>query len=418
MTDKKKNSPEDEAQDDGQPRAARFSMSKVVLTIAGLALGSAAILMTMSPRVAPPGRVELAEAFVHGPVTQVGIAQDARIARLHVGLGDEVRSDDLVAVLENDTLRARVAEAQANVGRLEAELARARVADEVARDLAQSALVGAEADIAAARARLEAARGERALAQSNLARQAELADRGVVPRAQLDRAREAAQAAEALVTRRSAELAEAQSLKRQATAEAERARLRAAERDVLRARIAEARAARDRAEAREARSRIRAGQDGIVVDVSSRAGSSVRPNDPIVSIWDRDRVWMRAWVSEAEVARIATGDHAHVEIDALPDEILEGRVNRILVARDGRERLLPGQPVSPLLPEEAQFAVHVAIDPTDAQRAALLPGMSGNVRIVTDRAAARNGPTAKLMQFLDGLWGGGRIRTAESDVAS
>ncbi|WGH77986.1 HlyD family secretion protein [Jannaschia ovalis] len=415
QTENEGSKPDDPAKAKTGSRKARFSMSKVVLTIAGLVLGATALLMTMSPDLPERDAVALDEAFVHGAVTHVGIAEDGRIAELRVGLGDAVAAGEIVAVLEDAEIAALLRASEADIARLRAELRRAEVADDVARAILDSDLEQARAAIAAAEARRDAALAERARAGDALARQGALADRGLVAAADLEEIRKDDRAAAALLARRVAELAEAQAALGETRARAARDALRAAERDVLRARIAEARAERTRVEAALARTEIDAKEAGVVVNVAARAGASVRPNDTIVSIWNTDRVWMRAWVSEDQVSRIAVGDAARIEIDALDGQKFEGVVHRILVAEDGQEQLLPGQPVSPLLPEESRFAVQVSFDPTPALRAALLPGMSGRVRIATDGSGSGSGgPAMELLSRLGELLDGWSFETAEA----
>jgi len=74
---------------------------------------------------------------------------------------------------------------------------------------------------------------------------------------------------------------------------AEQERLRASERDVLCAKIAEAKAELDRRKAALDKSEVDAKK------IRYRRGHHLAcrifgPNDPIISIWDIDQVWMRA----------------------------------------------------------------------------------------------------------------------------
>ncbi|MBJ3763338.1 HlyD family efflux transporter periplasmic adaptor subunit [Maribius pontilimi] len=388
----------------GRSGPARFSMSKVVLTIAGLVVGATAILLTLAPDVPPKGTLTLGDAYVHGAVTHVGIAHSARIAALRVDLGDKVTARDVVATLDADALRARVRGAEADVTRLRAELARAEIADSVAEGRLAGARAQSEAAIRAADARVASALAARDSAQDALERNSELARRGIIAKARLEEFERAAEEATALVARRRAELTEAQAATVALDARAERSGLRAAERAVLRARLAEAQADLSRLQSGLADTDVAAKVSGVVVDVAARAGASVRPNDTIVSIWNTDRIWMRAWVAEDQVARISSGDRATIEIDALAGRSVQGTVQRILVSRNGQEQLLPGQPISPLLPDESRFAVQVAFDPGTGLRDALLPGMSGTVRIaLTEGADTQQGPTEKILSYGRGL---------------
>jgi len=103
--------------------------------------------------------------------------------------------------------------------------------------------------------------------------------------------------------------------------------------------------------------------------------------DPILDIWRTDQIWIRAWISEDDLSHIAQGDRAKVRISAIGDAPLDGTVHRILVSRDGKASTLPGEPISPLLPDDARFAVQLLLDSDDMAGQRLLPGMSAEVRI-------------------------------------
>ena len=368
--------------DAAEAGVAGFSLSRLVLALLALLLAATGALWLRGAAVfAPADEVYLEEAHVHGAVSSLGVGMDGRIERIHVELGDRVQAGELVVTLRNAAHKADVEAATAHRERLKAELDRAKLADAVAAKEAQATLQQARNGVEAASARLDAARAAQDLQESQLDRAETLAERGALPEADLDTAREAAIAARTRVARRWADLESRRADVTDAQLEVERAEVRAAARTVLRARIAEAEAELARQRALLSRTRIRAVESGVVVALPSREGNSVRPDDPILDIWRTDRTWMRAWVSEDEVARIDVGDPAEIRIDAIGDRVIEGRVRRVLVARDGEARRLPGAPVSPLLPEESRFAVQVRFEAEAANGDRLLPGMSGNVRI-------------------------------------
>lgn len=384
---------------DGNEQTARFSTPRLILAIVALLLGAIVILMTMGPSLSPGKVLVFDEAFVHGAVADIGIAEDGRIAQLHVALGDRVEVGDVVATLESERLTARVRADEAQVQRLKTELERAVVADRIVEAQAESDLSQSESEAVAAEARRRSALAQLVLREREFERSTELAERQVVAQAELDAAQGAVREARALLARRRAELEVAQGAVEDARVELERAELRAAERAVLRERIAQAEAELSRSEAELANTEITARERGIVVAVPSRAGSSLRPNDTLVSVWNTDQTWMLVWAAEDRVARISVGDTAEIEIDALADQVFQGVVRRVLVAADGQERTLPGQPISPLLSEETRFTVYVAFDPDAAAPGSLLPGMSGRVRI-------RTGLPPGERSGLERLWNG------------
>jgi len=359
-----------------------FSISKLIIALLAILLVIIALLWVRNGTIpALSDEITLDEAHVHGAVSSVGAQLDGRISDMHVELGDRVEAGDILATLQNDALKAQVEAATQDIQQRRLELDRAELADRIATQQAEATLERALSEVEASEARLNAAHAEKDLRQSELERVEELATRGIAPDADLETARQAAQAARALAERRQAELEVTRAEVGMARTRLERAALRAADRDIMRKQIAEAEANLERLKARVAYSRIRAFESGVVVALPARLGDSVVEGDPILDIWRTDQIWIRAWISEDDLSHIAQGDRAKVRISAIGDAPLDGTVHRILVSRDGKASTLPGEPISPLLPDDARFAVQVLLDSDDMAGQRLLPGMSAEVRI-------------------------------------
>ena len=359
-----------------------FSISKLIIALLAILLVIIALLWVRNGTIpALSDEITLDEAHVHGAVSSVGAQLDGRISDMHVELGDRVEAGDILATLQNDALKAQVEAATQDIQQRRLELDRAELADRIATQQAEAALERALSEVEAGEARLNAAHAEKDLRQTELERVEELVTRGIAPDADLETARQAAQAARALAERRQAELEVTRAEVGMARTRLERAALRTADRDIMRKQIAEAEANLERLKARVAYSRIRAFESGVVVALPARLGDSVIEGDPILDIWRTDQIWIRAWISEDDLSHIAQGDRAKVRISAIGDAPLDGTVHRILVSRDGKASTLPGEPISPLLPDDARFAVQLLLDSDDMAGQRLLPGMSAEVRI-------------------------------------
>ena len=359
-----------------------FSISKLIIALLAILLVIIALLWVRNGTIpALSDEITLDEAHVHGAVSSVGAQLDGRISDMHVELGDRVEAGDILVTLQNDALKAQVEAATQDIQQRRLELDRAELADRIATQQAEAALERALSEVEAGEARLNAAHAEKDLRQTELERVEELVTRGIAPDADLETARQAAQAARALAERRQAELEVTRAEVGMARTRLERAALRTADRDIMRKQIAEAEANLERLKARVAYSRIRAFESGVVVALPARLGDSVIEGDPILDIWRTDQIWIRAWISEDDLSHIAQGDRAKVRISAIGDAPLDGTVHRILVSRDGKASTLPGEPISPLLPDDARFAVQVLLDSDDMAGQRLLPGMSAEVRI-------------------------------------
>lgn len=363
-----------------------FSISKLILALLAILLVIIGFLWVRSGQI--PGlsdEIYLDEAHVHGAVSSVGAQLDGRISNMHVELGDRVKAGDILVTLQNDALKAQVEAAAQDIQQRRLELDRAELADRIATQQAEAALERALSEVEAGEARLSAAQAETDLRQSELERIEELAAKGIAPDADLETARQAAEAARALAERRQAELEVTRAEVGTARTRLERAALRAVDRDIMRKQIAEAEADLERLKARVTYTRIHAFESGVVVALPARLGDSVLEGDPILDIWRTDQIWIRAWISEDDISRVVQGDHAEVWISAIGEAPLDGTVHRILVSRDGKASTLPGEPISPLLPDDSRFAVQVLLDADNTEGQKLLPGMSAEVRILSSR---------------------------------
>ncbi|WPZ22277.1 efflux RND transporter periplasmic adaptor subunit [Sulfitobacter faviae] len=390
MPDTESHTPKDH---EAKHRGIRFSMPKVILSIAALVLGAGAILTTFGSVKQVPGAVVLDQAFVHGAVTQVGIGEAARISELHVDLGDRVDVGDTVATLDRRDIESERRELNAKRDHLMSELRAAEVSGEIVGKEDEINALQAEAEERSAASRVTAAEAELQRYVEELQRSRTLAERNIISDAELAVVEQKKYQADANLARRKAELQASRSATKLAETASERSKVRKAQQDVLRKRIAEVDADLATLEEELAMTLVDAKEAGIVVEVDSRAGSSVQPGASIVSIWNTDRIWMRAWVPEDQVALVRAGDPASIRVDALGDQSFPGVVRRILVSKTGEERTLPGQPISPLLPDESRFAVQVEFDP-GAYVDELLPGMSGDVEIHVDQREGQINPAA------------------------
>jgi len=67
--------------------------------------------------------------------------------------------------------------------------------------------------------------------------------------------------------------------------------------------------------------------DGYVMDLGARQGAEVQPGTMLFQLADLNSVWITAEVPETQAAWLKPGDHAEVEVPALPGERFEGQVD-------------------------------------------------------------------------------------------
>src|SRR5690606_11428678 len=217
-----------------------------------------------------------------------------------------VRAGDLLFRIDDRDYRAKLAQADANVA-----AARARLANVTEETALQHALIRqAEAQRRAALADLVFARKART-------RRSGLVEGGAVSQIQFEEA-DAGQ-----------NRAEAGTAAATASADAQRQKLGVlgAQRDIAAAALAQAEAARDLARIDLDNTEVRAPIDGIVGNRQVRIGRLVAPGTPLLDIVPVASVYVVANFKETELAHIRQGQRVRIEVDGYSDVAIEGIVD-------------------------------------------------------------------------------------------
>lgn len=296
------------------------------------------------------GRIESDDAAVAAKVS-------GRIREIRVREGDEVKAGQVVALLADEQIRARLDQAQSTVDQAEARLARARQQIAVlgaelaqhrlgvnqARVDAEGRVRQAQAHVAAAEASLARAEADYKQARADADRFTRLADSGDAPAREGEQARTAAEAHRAVVEAARKQVEAARGALVAAEANLDNPAIRAAQVSAIEQQIrqaeadirsAEAEAARARAQYAEAEAdrgdlEIVAPFDGIVSTRSAEPGEVVAPGAPIVTIVNLNQVYLRAFIPEGEIGRVRAGQAARIYLDSDPKRPLEAVVSRI-----------------------------------------------------------------------------------------
>ncbi|HEX9107575.1 MAG TPA: HlyD family secretion protein, partial [Longimicrobiales bacterium] len=279
-----------------------------------------------------------------------------------------VRAGDVLVKLDDRDLRARLAQADADLAALVASVGSGgRVGQSQAQlSAAQAAAAAADATVAQARANAEKAQGD-------VERFRGLAAKNIISGQQMDAASAAATAAQAqlLAAQRNAEAAHQQVLSAGAG-------LTAAD-----ARVAASRASRDQIALQLSYATITAPQTGVVAKRSVEVGQLVNPGQPLMSVVPMATVWVTANLKETEVEHVHPGDAVDFTVDAYPGHTFKGSVESISPATGARFSLLPPDNATGNFTKVVQrVPVRIAVTAQDPQRP-LRPGMSADVTITT-----------------------------------
>lgn len=251
--------------------------------------------------IAAPGRVEAVSEEI-----RVSSELSGRLRTVGVEEGDRVRRGQVLAEIENDDYRARVAAAEAELAQREAELRR------TVNGARTQERREAEASMQAAKAVLDNSKSE-------AERRRGLADRNVISRDEADRYERGYQVARAQYEQAAQHFALIDAEAREedrAHAEAEVA--------TARARLAEARAYLEK-------SYIRAPINGVILRKLRHNGESVSTqfDSPVITMADDSVLRVRLDVDESDVSKLRVGQRAYVTAEAYGSHKFWGRVIRV-----------------------------------------------------------------------------------------
>jgi HlyD family secretion protein len=292
---------------------------------------------------------------------EVGSELSGLVSELHADFNSEVERGQVIARIDDRTIRARLKQTEADLAS-----ARANVTER-------------QANVTRARADLELARNE-------VARQRELSGRQLSSQSDRDRAEADLKVAEAQV-----EVAEAQLLSSRAAVLQREAQLEQAELDLE-------------------RTYIRSPVDGIVIDRQVDVGQTVAANlsTPVLYVIAQDltKMQIEADVDEADIGQVHEGMPARFSADAYPGRTFAGSVSQVRKA-------------ATLTSNVVTYKVIVTADnPAEL----LLPGMTADVDIVlgakdgvlrvSNSALRFNPPGIEPGSALGGFGGGGLVERA------
>ncbi len=273
------------------------------------------------------------------PVTQVSVGTQVsgQIKELYVDFNSEVKAGQLIALIDPETFEYRVRQAQADV------------------ESAQAAVLTAQANMAASAAAVSRAKVDHAEAQRDHERKKMLVDKQFIAQSEAEKAL-------ALVntSRESLRSAEAQQ------------GVTAAQVKSAQANVTQRQAALAQAKVDLARTRITSPVNGIVIKRAIEKGQTVAASlqapELFVIAQNLQDMQVDTSIDESDVGRIRTGQRATFTVDAFPGQNFEGEVRQVRKAAQN----------------VANVVTYVAVVGFSNNGGRLLPGMTANVRVVTD----------------------------------
>jgi HlyD family secretion protein len=333
-------------------RAVAAVAALLVLGLAGFAIWRFAL----RPAGPPPGVLQVS-GRIEGDDAAVAAKTAGRIRQLTVREGDRVEAGQVIALLDDDQIRAREEQAAAAVQQAEARvrlarhqitvleesLQQSRLAVDQSRADAQGRVSEADARLAAAEAQLAQAEAAWEQAKWDADAAARLYKRELVAEQEARRAQSNAEAQAAVVAAARRQVDAARGALTAARASLVNPAIRSSQVAAVQGQILQAQAdiAAAQAEAQRARAQLEEAranrQDltvvapfaGTVATRTAEPGEVVMAGTPIVTLVNLSEVYLRAFVPEGQIGRVKVGQPARVYLDSAPAEPIEAHVSRV-----------------------------------------------------------------------------------------
>lgn len=352
-------------------RRLPFSPKTAIAVGIALAVAAAGIAYILLP----PSAVSTEAAYIEADSSTVAPRVRGLIAEVLVKDNETVKAGQPLVRIDDEEFAARAASAEADLRTAEAAVLAAKAA--FAEHRAQQRL--ANSDIEASRAAILAADAEAQRTAADQARFDRLAEAGAASRRDVDQARAAATSAAAEGARVRAKLGVSQSQSAAVGARQETLNAALAEAE---AQAARAQAALDLARQDSSHTLIVAPIDGVVGDRKANVGDYVQAGSRLMTIVPMGKLYVTANFKETQVSRMVAGQHATVEVDALPGVKLTGKVESFAPGSGSQFSLIPFEPGTGNFTKVVQrVPVRITLDPRQPGLERLRPGLSTKVEV-------------------------------------
>ncbi len=305
-------------------------------------------------------------AYTQADITIISAKVPGIVEKVNVKNNQKVGAGDILISMFKPTFDAAVASAQAQIARAQAELA-----------TIENKLRMQHSLVAAARAEVETAQAQLKKAELDLVRAEQLKSRGFAEKQRYDHALTDVASGKAELSRTRANLAAVSAQQDVLKAEA----------DETRAELAEAEATKKQADIALYLSDIRAPRDGVVGNKHVEPGEYIQVGARKMAIVSLDDVWVSANFKETQLTNMYKGQKAKIEIDAFPEDPVDGVVESLSPASGAEFSLLPADNATGNFTKIVQrIPVKIILDKSNPVVARLRPGMSVVARVDTRTA--------------------------------
>lgn len=356
MSDTTDNKTEKQGQSPRHSRATFIARRAIALILVVGIIGGAIWYFLLRTPATDPNIIKLS-GRIEGDDAAVSAKVSGRIREISVREGDQVKAGQVIAIIDDEQVRAReeqerslvqqaearVMSARQQIAVLSAQLDQSNIGVDQARLDAEGRVNQAEAQVAHAEAQLVQAEASFNQARYDEERYTTLAGDGDVSERTGRQARSTAETQAAAVQAARRQVDAARAALKIAKANLANAAMRTSQSVAIRQQIIQAQADITAAEAEteKARARLREAEadrndlqilapfDGTVATRTAEPGEVITAGTPVVTLVNLSTVYLRGFIPEGQIGRVRTGQAARVYLDSAPSEPIEAVVIRI-----------------------------------------------------------------------------------------
>ena len=277
----------------------------VILVLAAIGFGVWKVFFS-SPTI--PANIVPLSGRIEGDDSAVSPKTSGRILEIRVREGDSVSTGDIIAVLDDEQLRARVEQAQAELQQAEAKARSAR--DQIS--VLKEQLRQEEANVVQQEAAFDIASFDKE-AYTRLAKSGAVSERqGKQAESTADQQAAAVVGAKRRVAGVNMQLAQQQAAIASALAS-----------------VGQAQAQLTEARENHKDLTVKAPFDGTVVTRVAEPGEVITAGTPVVTLLDLSKVYLRGFVPEGQIGKVKVGQAARIYLDSNPTQPVDAYVSRI-----------------------------------------------------------------------------------------
>lgn len=322
-----------------------------------------------------PDGLILANGRIEGDHITVATKIAGRIQELKVREGDSVSAGQVLAVLDDAQISAKVAQAQAAAEALQAQLNAAQTALETLQKQVPLDIQSADAGLAQALAVQRKADKAREQDARDATRMSDLAKNGTVATQRAELAQLAATASASDAAAAAAAIAHARSLVATAHLGPDRVRAQQSQVAAVAQQLEQARAALREAQSVHDDLTIRAPQAGVIVTRIRDVGEVLAAGGPLFDLVDLDRLYLKVYVPETQISKVRLNLPARIYTDAFPDQAYPATVRYIA----SQAEFTPKEVQTPDERVKLTYAVKLYLDSNPDHK--LTPGLPADTLI-------------------------------------